>query len=600
MRLHTFTLVVFTAVLAHSANPAKASNSTTTEGAPSARLRSSDACCDDVPVEQGLVPHETTAVEERMPEPWIPSSINSAVARLVEKLHAQYPKELAVEHLPEHGWQAFDEIALRHLYRLEAADKTTEQLPEHAQIVDRWLQNELEKGPRLIAEARQSFLSHEADMGAKAYQSLLAHRAEMGVEVHQSSLAYQLKMAAEAHRYFVAHQAEMGLMALNFLDSQAEMTANAHRYFLARQVEMTAEAHLDILAHQLERGVEAHHFFRAHLEKMTAEAHKHFRTNQVKMATEAYQYFLTHEAEMTAQARQYFLTYQAEMTAIAYLSFLADQAELTAEATQSFLAHKAELGADAILRHQMDPSAYFDIMYQKAKADAAKQVNGREESPIASLDLGSLDKYMKEYNTLHGSEELTLRKVMSRCIRDDAELESILSILNQGNNMIFVKSMRISQKVEDAVVEYGMISQTTRVLDAENRNNFVEFIAKLAKTNDEDIHSLIVEQLARMFDDLGAASLVYLLKYRWKDAFKHLRLKLFEHLANEGTTPAMLDNKIEKARKERAEGIGRRGLLGERYEKQREDALLNDYRLYYESPQNRKGNGQADTSTGPS
>ena len=121
MRLHTFTLVVFTAVLAHSANPAKTSNSTTTEGAPPASLRSSDACCDDVPVEQGLGPHETTAGKARMPDSWVPSSINSAVARFVEKVHELHPTMPMVENLLLSGWRVFNQNAFRHLFRLEEA-----------------------------------------------------------------------------------------------------------------------------------------------------------------------------------------------------------------------------------------------------------------------------------------------------------------------------------------------------------------------------------------------------------------------------------------------------------------------------------------------
>ncbi|CAI5714500.1 unnamed protein product [Hyaloperonospora brassicae] len=155
MRLHTFTLVVFDAVLAHSATSGKTSNSTKTEGAPSASLRSSDACCDDVPVEQGLGPHETTAGEERMTEPWIPSSINSAVAHLGDMMHGRQSNLPAVENLPVHKWREFDQIALRHY--LEATDKEPKDLLQDAQLMNIELQMIPENGPDVIAKARQFF-----------------------------------------------------------------------------------------------------------------------------------------------------------------------------------------------------------------------------------------------------------------------------------------------------------------------------------------------------------------------------------------------------------------------------------------------------------
>ena len=210
MRIHTFTLVVFTAVLAHSANSAKTSNSTTTEGAPSTSLRSSDACCDDVPVEQGMGPLETTAGEARMPDSWLPA-INSAVAHLVETAHTLHPTMPAVENLPVYGWQVFDQIAIKH--RLEAADKTPEELLKTVKLMGLQLELIPEDAPGMIAEARRFFLAHQAEM------------------------------RAEANQYFLAHQAEMGEEAYQYLARQEKLTASAHKYLLARQAETTAEGH---------------------------------------------------------------------------------------------------------------------------------------------------------------------------------------------------------------------------------------------------------------------------------------------------------------------------------------------------------------------
>ena len=91
----------------------------------------------------------------------------------------------------------------------------------------------------------------------------------------------------------------------------------------------------------------------------------------------------------------------------------------------------------------MDPSALFDIRLQKFKADAYKNRDGHKKTHILFVDLGSLDRYRKTYNTIHGCD-LTLRKVMSRCIRDDAELASILSILTYDmKNNEYVMSVRM-------------------------------------------------------------------------------------------------------------------------------------------------------------
>ncbi|CAI5732207.1 unnamed protein product [Hyaloperonospora brassicae] len=156
MRLHTFTLVVFTAVLAHSANSAKTSNSTTTGGAPSASPRSSDACCDDVPVEQGLGPHETTAGEERMPELHILSKINEEVARLVKLVYA-YERETmpAVEYLPVYGQPVFDENAIKHHFRVNEAHKTPKELLATVQLRVVELELMPEDGLDMIKKARE-------------------------------------------------------------------------------------------------------------------------------------------------------------------------------------------------------------------------------------------------------------------------------------------------------------------------------------------------------------------------------------------------------------------------------------------------------------
>ncbi|CAI5732246.1 unnamed protein product [Hyaloperonospora brassicae] len=182
MRLHTFTLVVFTAVLAHSANSAKTPSSTTTEGAPSASPRSSDACCDDVPVEKGLGPHETTAGEERMPDIWqtvinkevarlvdmvyapeehISSKINSAVARLVELVHAHERETMpAVEHLPVNGQRVFDENAVKHFFRFGMAHETLQDLLERVESYGRQLESKSTSGLNMIATARELFSKH--------------------------------------------------------------------------------------------------------------------------------------------------------------------------------------------------------------------------------------------------------------------------------------------------------------------------------------------------------------------------------------------------------------------------------------------------------
>ncbi|CAI5742964.1 unnamed protein product [Hyaloperonospora brassicae] len=663
MRLHTFTLVVFTAVLAHSANSTKTSNSTTTEGAPPASLRSSDACCDDVPVEQRLGPHETTAVEERMPEPWIPSSINSAVARLVEKLHAQYPVELAVENFPVNVLREFDENAIRHLFRSESAHMTTEQLPEHAQIVDRWLQNKLEKGPRLIAEARQVFLAHEAEMGATVHQDFFARQAEMGVETPQYFLSLQAEMTADGHQFILADQAQTLVKAhemilkhqeimiaktrqdflahleettaqarRSFIGIEADLTAKAHKYvrayvakttaqardfFLANQAKMTAEARDSFLAHQAELTAKATQSFLANQARMTAAARDSFLANQAELTAMATQSFLAHQAKMTAQAHQSFLAHQAELTAKAHRYFLAHRAEMTEEARQSFLAHLAELtakvdqsflaqqaesGEEAIMRFEMHPSALFKIRLQQVKADAYKNGDSRKKNPIASLDLGSLDSYRRTYNHVHDSKELTLRKVMSRCIGDDAELASILSILNLNKkNKKYVATVRMEpvaepETVEDAAVKLGIPPGTTGVLDDKNVETFVRFTAILARKH-KDQHSVIVEQLTKRFGGRQAALLVYKMNWLWRASYTALKKALYEYLMKIGTTLDMLRDEIMKAREKRAVRPGNGGHM---IEERGEERLLIEYSLYPEDHTNRKRKRASDTSAGSS
>ncbi|CAI5729145.1 unnamed protein product [Hyaloperonospora brassicae] len=522
MRLHTFTLVVFTAVLAHSANPAKASNSTTTEGAPSASLRSSDACCDDIPVVQGPGPHETTAGEARMLEPWV-AAISSVVARFVEQVHMQYPEKLAVENFPVHVLREFDESAIRHLFRLESAHMTTQQLVEHAQTVGRLPQNKPADGLRLIAEARQVFLAHEAKMGAKVHQDFFARQAEMGVETPQYFLSLQAEMGVETPQHFLADQAQTLVKAHGMiLKHQEIMIADTRQDFLAHLEEMTAEARRSFLGIQVDLTAEAHKYVRAHVAKTTAQARDFFLANQAEMTAETRDSFLAHQAELTAKATQSFLANQARMTAEAHQFFLANQAELTAKATQSFLANQARMTAEAIMRHEMDPSAYFDIKLQEAGVNPAKQgMPGREGSHVASLDLGSLDKYMKEYDELHGSNELTLLKVMSRCIRDDAKLKSTLSTLNRNrNNKKYVR--RVVQEMsadwmtlEEAAVNFGIPLEKTGVLDAENVDLFILFVGMLARDH-KDQHSIIAKQLTEMFGVRQAASLVQRMDYCWR------------------------------------------------------------------------------------
>ncbi|CAI5732179.1 unnamed protein product [Hyaloperonospora brassicae] len=497
MRLHTFTLVVFTAVLAHSATFWKTSNSTKTEGAPSASLRSSDACCDDVPVEQGLGPHETTAGEERTPELHILSKINEEVAHFVELVYAHECKTMpAVEHLPVYGQRVFDENAVKYSIRFNVGHMTPTKLLENAKLLTIGLRMMPEDGPGLIAKARQSFL---------------AHQVIIGVEAHQ------------------------------FLAYQAELTADTHNNLLGRQAELTAKAD---------------QFFLAHQAKTTAEAGQLFLAHQAKMTEEAYKFVLAHEAKMTAEARQYFLAYQAEMTADARQYFLVDLAEMTAKADQIYLAQQAELGEEAILRYEMDPSAYFNIMFQKAKADALKRADGRNRSPITSLDLGSLDKYMQKYNTIHGCD-LTLRKVMSRCICDDAEFASILSImsLNQKNKK-YVATVRLepifadSKTVGEAAVKLGIPPGTTEVLDNKNVDLFVRFTAIFAREHAGQ-HSVIVKQLTDMFGGRQAALLVYKMNWKWKASYAALKEALYKYLEEKGTTLDMLRDEIMRAREKR-------------------------------------------------
>ena len=555
MRIHTLTLIVFTAVLAHSANSAKPSNWTTTEGAPSTSLRSPDACCDDVPVEKGLGAHETTAGEARMPDSWLPA-INSAVAHLVERVHALPPD--VVKSLPVHGWQVFDQIALRHLFRLEAADKTLEEMLEKAESINLRLENTPEYGPRMIAEARRFFLAHQAEMRAEANQYFLAHQAEMGEEAHQ------------------------------FLARQEKLTAGAHKFLLARQANTRAKAGQSFFAHQAE---------------MTADAHESFRAHQAEMTAAAHQYFLAHEAEMTAEARQYFLAHWAEMTAKAHESFFADQAKMTAEADQSFLAQQAQLGEEAIMRYEMDPSAFFSITFQKAEADAAEKVDHRERSPIASLDLGILDTYRETYNTLHGCD-LTLRKVMSRCIGDDAKLESLLSILKYDKkNKKYLTSVRMEPiadltTVEVAAVKLEIPPGMTGVLSDKNVDIFVLFTSILLQKH-PDQGSVIVAQLTKRFGCRQAALLVYKMRWKWRLSFKNLKAELFDHLVKEGTTPDMLHYEIMEARVESAIIVKRSGYFVDEFETRCGDVLLNDYRAHF-ARANRKRKRASDTSAGPS
>ena len=280
---------------------------------------------------------------------------------------------------------------------------------------------------------------------------------------------------------------------------------------------------------------------------------------------------------------------------------------MTAEADQFFLAQQAELGKEAILRYEMDPSAYFNIMFQKAKADANKRVDGRMKNPIASLDLHKLDEYMQRYNMHHGSEELTLRKVMSRCIKDDAELESILSIMNHlKRNKIHVASVRLghmfvdSNTVEEAAVKLGIPAETTGVLNNDNVDIFVRFTGIFAREHPDQL-PVIVEQLTKRFGDRQAALLVHKMKWYWKGSYDNLRAELYQHWVEKGTTPDMLHDKITEARKERAGRRARHGGKGfKEVETVWENALLDDYRPYYESHQFRKRKRASDTSVGTS
>ena len=193
--------------------------------------------------------------------------------------------------------------------------------------------------------------------------------------------------------------------------------------------------------------------------------------------------------------------------------------------------------------------------------------------------------------------------MMSRCIRDDAELESILSILNRNKvNKPYVTYARIVpiadlKTVKDAAAKLGIPPGTTGVLDHENVDALLGFI-RILEQKDFEPGSVIVEQLTKMFGVRQVALLVYRIKWRWNSLFTTLKAQLFDHLVKEGTTPDILHDQIMEARLGRAKRARKGGHNLDAFERKWENALLTDYRAHFKAIRKRKRAN--DTSAGPS